>query len=123
MLSRIARSSATKLARAATWSTKSAMALARPMHASVSATMSKRTVPLRMLSTEADNEPSPTVRVEETLAGVSPFQNLVTSKGHHVLISDEPVGFHGAMDTGPSPYDLLLAAVGTCTSSKSILLL
>jgi uncharacterized OsmC-like protein/pimeloyl-ACP methyl ester carboxylesterase len=44
----------------------------------------------------------------------SKFQNAVTI-GPHRLVADEPVAA-GGEDSGPGPYDLLLAALGACKS-------
>lgn len=53
-----------------------------------------------------------TVVVRET--GESPLQQAIAMGAHH-LIADEPVSVGGA-DTGPNPFDLLMAALGACTS-------
>jgi len=52
------------------------------------------------------------VVVAETGAGK--FQNIITA-GRHRLLADEPKAV-GGLDSGPSPYDLLAAALGACTS-------
>jgi uncharacterized OsmC-like protein/pimeloyl-ACP methyl ester carboxylesterase len=53
-----------------------------------------------------------TVLVRE--AGSGKFQQEIVS-GPHRMLADEPVKV-GGMDSGPGPYDLLLAALGACTS-------
>ncbi len=52
------------------------------------------------------------VTVAETRAGK--FGQEITA-GKHRLFADEPVSA-GGTDTGPSPYDLLLAGLGACTA-------
>lgn len=48
-----------------------------------------------------------------TSAAVAFRQDIRT--GNHTLVADEPPD-HGGRDAGPAPYDLLLAALGACTS-------
>ena len=71
----------------------------------------------RYLDMAADDKPSDdtaagTVVVRETRRGK--FQQEV-SVGAHRFVADEPVAV-GGMDSGPGPYDLLLAGLGACTS-------
>src|SRR5204862_3135899 len=52
-----------------------------------------------------------TVIVHGNAAG---FAQAITA-GRHQLTGDEPIDV-GGTDTGPTPYDFLLAALGSCTS-------
>jgi len=62
--------------------------------------------------TGRDTAPSEgTVFVTETSAGGYTRQ---IAAGHHRLVADEPSPVGD--DTGPTPYDLLLAGLGACTS-------
>ncbi len=47
-------------------------------------------------------------------SGNGPYAQFVTA-GRHVMGADEPERF-GGRDTGPSPYEYLLAGLGACTA-------
>jgi uncharacterized OsmC-like protein/pimeloyl-ACP methyl ester carboxylesterase len=65
------------------------------------------------LEQAADSGEAPrVVVVRETRNGK--FQNAVTIGPHH-LLADEPAAA-GGDDTGPGPYDYVLAGLGACTS-------
>jgi uncharacterized OsmC-like protein/pimeloyl-ACP methyl ester carboxylesterase len=53
-----------------------------------------------------------TVVVQET--GEGPYGQRIAA-GRHAFRADEPVDF-GGLDSGPGPYDLLLAGLGACTT-------
>ena len=71
----------------------------------------------RYLAEDAGPDPDASEAVEGLVVvsenGRGPYGQRITA-GRHVLSADEPrpVGH----DTGPSPYDLLLAGLGACTS-------
>lgn len=46
--------------------------------------------------------------------GTGKYAQVVRVAQRHALLADEPLGIGD--DTGPAPYDLLLAALGTCTT-------
>ena len=60
---------------------------------------------------EAISNKQPHVIVRGRAAGFA----QVIQAGRHQISADEPIEA-GGTDTGPSPYDLLLAALGSCTS-------
>jgi putative redox protein len=62
-----------------------------------------------MVEAISNNPPHVIVR-----GGAAGFAQQIQA-GAHQLSADEPIE-SGGTDTGPSPYDLLLAALGSCTS-------
>ena len=73
------------------------------------------TIPNETGATTDDGTPAiepGTVSVQETREGKL-TQTILA--GRHRLRADEPEGL-GGNDSGPGPYDLLLAALGACTS-------
>jgi putative redox protein len=64
-----------------------------------------------MTTQDATTPSEGTVIVTETGSGT--YTQRITA-GHHDLAADEPQPI--GTDAGPTPYDLLLAALGACTS-------
>jgi putative redox protein len=61
----------------------------------------------------AVSAPPDAVRVVAT--GNGKFQQAISIGGRHRLIADEPVAY-GGDDSGPGPYDFVLAGLGACTA-------
>jgi uncharacterized OsmC-like protein/fermentation-respiration switch protein FrsA (DUF1100 family) len=81
--------------------------------ADVIAAWASRYLDVQKADEDADVVEAPReVVVRETRNGK--FQQAVTVGPHH-LLADEPLS-SGGDDTGPAPYDYLLAALGACTS-------
>lgn len=78
----------------------------------VLAAWASRYLPTRPEDGRMVGAPRDTVLVSETHAGK--FQQEITI-GPHRLLADEPASA-GGDDSGPSPYDLLTAALGACTA-------
>jgi len=78
----------------------------------VLAAWASRYLPAATVEADRRETPRDTVVVQETGAGK--FQQAIAI-GPHRLIADEPVSV-GGLDSGPSPYDLLLASLGACTA-------
>lgn len=79
--------------------------------ADVLAAWSSRYLPAWDEPAPADGRHEGTVVVEEN--GIGTYAQTIHA-GTHTLFADEPLGTGD--DTGPTPYDLLLAGLGACTS-------
>jgi uncharacterized OsmC-like protein len=79
--------------------------------ANVIAAWAERYLEMPML---VENSEPESVGLTVTETGQGKFQQTIRA-GRHTLLADEPVA-QGGLDTGPTPYDLLLAGLGACTS-------
>ncbi len=61
----------------------------------------------------SEDAPEGVVRVAE--ADAAGFRQDITVNGRHQIVADEPRAMGGS-DLGPSPYQLLAAALGACTT-------
>ena len=80
--------------------------------ANVVAAWAERYLDAPQAMSEGGGSEAGTVLVRET--GQGKFQQEILS-GPHRFLADEPVKV-GGLDSGPGPYDLLLAGLGACTA-------
>jgi uncharacterized OsmC-like protein/alpha-beta hydrolase superfamily lysophospholipase len=66
-------------------------------------------------TTEIEQERPPDGEVVVAETGEGRFAQRIRV-GSHELRADEPASVPGGLDTGPGPYDYLLAGLGACTS-------
>jgi len=92
--------------------------MSQPAHAEyaadVLATWADRYVPDHVSSSDDVIVAASEGEVVVAERGTGKFAQVVRVADRHALLADEPLGIGD--DTGPAPYDLLLAALGTCTS-------
>lgn len=81
--------------------------------ADVLAAWAARYLELPAVGTAPVTAPADAVVVAET--GTGKFAQTVSVRGRHILTADEPQSY-GGDDTGPGPYEYLLAGLGACTS-------
>jgi putative redox protein len=67
------------------------------------------------MDSHASPEPDSPVPADVVVHGSAEGFAQTITVGHHQLLSDEPTAA-GGTDTGPDPYDLLISALGACTS-------
>jgi putative redox protein len=89
----------------------SCLFIQQPLRPSFSIVKSRVLLPVATTRRHASSQVVVTSRM---VADESPFLAKVVVNDKHLLQADEPTSF-GGHDVGPSPYDLLLSALGSCT--------